>query len=80
MTYAEFRTDSSVVLDAGVDDRDEVVITRPGREPVVILSLADYESLKATAYLLHSPENARRLLGAIDRLESGGGTVRDPTG
>jgi antitoxin YefM len=80
MTYAEFRTDSSVVLDAGVDDRDEVVITRPGREPVVILSLADYESLKETAYLLHSPENARRLLGAIDRLESGGGTVRDPTG
>jgi antitoxin YefM len=47
---------------------------------VVILSLADYESLKETAYLLHSPENARRLLGAIDRLESGGGTVRDPTG
>ena len=78
MSYDEFRTDSSVVLDAVTDDREEVVITRPGREPVVILSLADYESLKETAYLLHSPENARRLLGAIDRrLECGEGTVRD---
>jgi antitoxin YefM len=77
MTYDEFRTDSSVVLDAVVDDRDEVVITRPGREPVVILSFEDYESLRETAYLLYNPENASRLLGAIDRLESGEGTVRD---
>lgn len=29
------------------------------------------ESLDETAYLLESPENARRLLAAIDRLEYG---------
>ena len=29
------------------------------------------------AYLLRSPENARRLLASIDRLEHGGGTKRD---
>jgi antitoxin YefM len=40
---------------------------------VVIVALADYESLKETAYLLRSPENARRLLASIDRLEHGGG-------
>jgi antitoxin YefM len=80
MTYDEFRTGTSVVLDAVADDREEVVITRPGCEPVVIVSFEDYESLKETAYLLHSPENARRLLGAIDRLESGEGTVRDLIG
>jgi Txe/YoeB family toxin of toxin-antitoxin system len=50
-----------------------VVITRAGHEPVVIVSLADYESLKETAYLLRSPENARRLLGSIERLEAGRG-------
>jgi len=45
--------------------------------PVVIVALADYESLKETAYLLRSPENARRLLASIDRLEHGGGIERD---
>jgi antitoxin YefM len=34
-------------------------------------------SVKEAAYLLRSPENARRLLAAIDRLEHGGGTRRD---
>jgi antitoxin YefM len=53
------------------------VITRAGHEPVVIVSLADYQSLKETAYLLRSPENARRLIGAIERLESGGGTPHE---
>jgi antitoxin YefM len=44
---------------------------------VVILSLDDYQSLKETAYLLRSPENARRLLASIARLESGEGTERE---
>jgi antitoxin YefM len=77
MSYSESRARYAEVLDSVVNDREEVVITRAGHEPVVIVSLEDYESLKETAYLLHSPENARRLLGAIDRLESGEGTVRD---
>ncbi|GAA3894896.1 hypothetical protein GCM10023084_54590 [Streptomyces lacrimifluminis] len=52
---------------------EEVVITRAGHEPVVIVSLEDYESLKETAYLLRSPANARRLLASIDELESAAG-------
>jgi antitoxin YefM len=44
---------------------------------VVIVALADYESLKETAYLLRSPENARRLLASIDRLEHNGGIERE---
>ncbi|QRZ62582.1 type II toxin-antitoxin system Phd/YefM family antitoxin [Rothia sp. ZJ932] len=58
-----------------VDDFEEVVITRAGREPAVIISLAEYESLKETAYLLRSPANARRLLDSIDELESGSGSA-----
>jgi antitoxin YefM len=59
------------------NDREEVVITRAGHDPVVIVALDDYESLKETAYLLRSPANARRLLASIDRLEHSGGTERD---
>ena len=77
MTYSESRARYAEVLNAVVDDREEIVITRAGHEPVVMVSLDDYESLKETAYLLRSPENARRLLASIDRLESGGETVRD---
>ncbi|MDI9915783.1 type II toxin-antitoxin system prevent-host-death family antitoxin [Rhodococcus sp. IEGM 1379] len=77
MTYSESRARYAETLNAVADDREEVVITRAGHEPVVMVSLADYESLKETAYLLRSPENARRLLSAIDRLESGEGTARD---
>lgn len=77
MTYSESRAKYAETLNSVVNDREEVVITRAGHEPVVIVSLEDYESLKETAYLLRSPENARRLLTSIDRLENGRGSVRD---
>ncbi|MGV3016094.1 type II toxin-antitoxin system Phd/YefM family antitoxin [Rothia sp. 88186D007BW] len=74
MTYTESRANYAQVLDIAVEDLEEVVITRAGREPAVILSLAEYESLKETAHLLRSPANARRLLDSIDELEAGGGS------
>ncbi|BFP54682.1 type II toxin-antitoxin system Phd/YefM family antitoxin [Streptomyces fimicarius] len=77
MTYTESRAKYAETLSAVVDDREEVVVTRAGHEPVVIVALDEYESLKETAYQLRSPENARRLLASIDRLESGGGTVQE---
>lgn len=77
MTYSESRAKYAETLNAVVDDREEVIITRAGHDPVVMVSLADYESLKETAYLLRSPENARRLLASIDRLEAGNGSTRD---
>jgi antitoxin YefM len=79
MTYSESRARYAEVLNSVTDDREEVVITRAGHDPVVIVSLEDYESLKETAYLLRSPANARRLLASIDELENGGGTVRELT-
>ena len=77
MTYSESRAKYAEILNAVVDDREEVVITRSGHDPVVIVSLEDYESLKETAYLLRSPANARRLLDSINRLEDGEGVERD---
>jgi antitoxin YefM len=77
VSYSESRANYAETLNAVVDDREEIVITRAGHDPVVMVALDDYESLKETAYLLRSPENARRLLGAIDRLERGAGSVHD---
>lgn len=77
MSYTESRARYAEVLDAVVNDREEVVITRAGHEPAVIVSLDDYESLRETAYLLRSPANARRLLESIDELEAGQGVERE---
>ncbi|ACV05226.1 type II toxin-antitoxin system prevent-host-death family antitoxin [Kytococcus sedentarius] len=77
LSYTESRRRYAEVLDHVVDDREEVVITRAGHEPVVIVSLEEYESLRETAYLMRSPANARRLLDAMDRLEAGGGTEHE---
>ena len=77
MSYTESRAKYAEVLDSVVADREEVVITRAGHDPVVIVSLADFESLRETAYLMRSPANARRLLDAMERLEAGKGEAHD---
>ncbi|QDQ98481.1 type II toxin-antitoxin system Phd/YefM family antitoxin [Tomitella fengzijianii] len=77
ISYSESRARYAETLDSVIDDREEVIVTRAGRDPVVMVALDEYESLKETAYLLKSPENARRLLASIERLESGEGVERD---
>ena len=77
MSYSQSRAHYAQVLDSVVDDREEIVITRAGKDPVVIVSLDDYQSMKETAYLMRSPENARRLREAVDRLERGEGSVHE---
>ncbi|MFI5748805.1 type II toxin-antitoxin system Phd/YefM family antitoxin [Streptomyces sp. NPDC051644] len=51
MTYTESRAKYAETLNAVIDDREEVIVTRAGHEPVVIVALDEYESLKETAYL-----------------------------
>jgi antitoxin YefM len=77
MSYTESRARYAEMLDGVINDREEVVITRAGHEPVVVVSLEDYESLKETAYLMRSPANARRLLDAMERLEAVRGVAHD---
>jgi antitoxin YefM len=45
----------------------------------VVVAQDAHRSSGETAHLLRSPANARRVLAAIDRLERGGGTIRQPT-
>jgi len=77
ISYSQSRQNYASVLESVIADREEVVVTRAGHDPVVIVSLEDYESLKETAHLLKNPANARRLLQSIERLESGAGVERE---
>ena len=73
MTYSESRAKYAETLNSVVNDREEVVVTRAGHEPVVLVALDDYESLKEAVHLLRTPKNARRLLASIERLENDNG-------
>jgi antitoxin YefM len=76
VSYTTARAELARVMDRVCDNHEPLVITRQGRQSVVLLSLDDYESMEETAYLMRSPENARRLVSAIADLEKGQGTER----
>lgn len=76
ISYSHARANLARTLDSVVEDHAPVIITRQGEGAVVLLSLADYEALAETAYLLRSPANARRLLASIAEVEQAGGRVR----
>jgi antitoxin YefM len=63
-------------MDRVCADHNPVIITRNRDQAVIMISLDDYEALQETAYLLRSPANAKRLMSAIQSLESGKGTKR----
>ncbi len=72
MHATEARANFAAVLDAATEDNDEVIITRSGnKEPAVVISLREYESLKETAYLLGSTANAKRLLQGLEDVKAG---------
>ncbi len=76
LSSSELRADLAKALTRVTENQEPLLVTRQGAEPVVVLSLEHYCSLEETAYLLRSPENARRLAAAINSLESGGGKAR----
>jgi antitoxin YefM len=76
MTYTEARNHLAAAMDRVTENHEPVIITRRGGQAVVMLSLAEYESLQETAYLLRSPANAKRLLAAVDTLKRGKGIRR----
>jgi antitoxin YefM len=73
VTYSQAQENLAKTMDKVCDDHSPIVITRKNQRSVVMISLEDYEALEETAYLLKSPNNARRLLEAMAELEAGGG-------
>ncbi|GAA1893421.1 type II toxin-antitoxin system Phd/YefM family antitoxin [Asanoa iriomotensis] len=69
--FAEFRENLAAELDTVINDGAEVAVTRSGRPSVVIVRLAEWESMKETEYLLPTPANAAALRRSIAELEAG---------
>ena len=69
LTYTAARADLAQTMQRVCNDHAPIIITRAKAEPVVILSLADFESMQETYYLLRNSTNAARLADAINEIE-----------
>ena len=65
VNYTELRENLKSVMDHVCEDHEPITITRRNTENLVLLSYEDYKALEETAYLLRSPENAKRLRESI---------------
>lgn len=77
ISYTAARENLAATMDKVCEDHAPIIITRNRDQAVVMMSLADYEALEETAYLLKSPANARRIMDAIAQLDAGKGIERE---
>jgi antitoxin YefM len=71
ISYSEFRAHLAEILDKVNDDHKPIMVTRQKGRPAVVISLEDFQAYEATAYLMASPKNAKRLNQAIAEIEEG---------
>ena len=69
--YTEARRNLKSFMDAAVDDRVTVVITRTRGDPVIMMAKSEYDAMMETVHLLRSPRNAARLREGIADIEAG---------
>lgn len=69
ISYTAARANLAKTMDKICENHTPYIITRSNAEPVVMISLADFEAIQETHYLMKSPRNAARLAEAIDQLE-----------
>jgi antitoxin YefM len=70
-TLSDFRKDLKRYFDMVTDNVETLIINRGKDNGVVIMSLSEYNSLKATQHELSSRKNEQRLDAAIEKLNSG---------
>ena len=69
ISYSAARRNLGKAMDQVCNDHAPVVIRHRGKDPVVVMSLEEYQALEETIYLLRSPANASNLLESIAELE-----------
>lgn len=71
VSYSALRQNLKRYLDDVCQNRAPLVVTRQGGEPVILLSLKEYESLEETLHLLRDPANAEHLHRSMAQAEAG---------
>lgn len=69
-TYTDARAKLAELWNQVTDNKEVVVISRRGAEPVALVSASELAGLLETAHLVRSPKNAERLLKALGRAKA----------
>lgn len=69
ISYTAARNHLAQTMDEVCMDHAPIIITRGKSQPVVMMSLKDYQSIEETNYLLRNPNNAARLRDAVNEIE-----------
>lgn len=76
-TISDFRKDIKRYFDKVTQNFETLIINRGKDNGVVIMSLAEYNSLCATQHELTSKANEKRLDAALEKLKSGNSSNKD---
>jgi antitoxin YefM len=71
VSYSDLRQNLKHFLDKVYNDSDALIITRKNNENLVLLSVAEYDSLLETNYLMANEANAKHLLRSIKQARTG---------
>lgn len=79
ITTPEARRDLARLIERVNRDRTEIEIVSK-RGSAVLMSKDEYDALVETSYLLSSPENARRLMSALQSVRGAPIHLNEPSG
>jgi antitoxin YefM len=71
VSLSDFRANIASHLDKLEQDRDHLVVSRQGHEPVVVLPLKDWQGMEETLYLLSTKANRDMLSASIAQADAG---------
>jgi antitoxin YefM len=73
ITITALRSNLKAYFDAVSQSSEVLIIPRNNRDEdaVVVMSLAEYNALKETEYLLSNRANAQHLMDSMDEMEAG---------
>lgn len=77
LNFSQARASLKQTMEDVCRDHEPAVVTRQRGEPVVVMSLEDYNSMLETLHLLREPTNAERLRESIGQLEAGEAFTRE---
>jgi len=68
--YSELRKSLANTMNNVSDNHTPVIITRTGKQPVVMISLEDFNSYEETSYLLKTKKNRERLMSSVENIRN----------
>jgi len=71
-TFTHARANFAKIWDEVINNQEVAIIKRRGAEDLAMISASELSSILETLHLMRSPQNARRLMSAMEDLKRDG--------